>query len=81
MDINVTSASKRTHKVHVVASAIYVVTQEGFRRSSAANIPSALRMAPVARARAVKYPLLEVSFKVLRQTLIKILCNFVWSIA
>lgn len=46
MDIEVTSVSKRPEKRHEAAAAIFVITQEDIRRSGAATIPEALRMAP-----------------------------------
>lgn len=45
LDIEVTSVSKRPEKLLEAASAIQVVTGEDIRRSGAATIPQALRMA------------------------------------
>src|SRR5688572_16474801 len=46
MKIPVTSFSKREEKLSEVAGALHVITQDDIRRSGAANIPDALRMAP-----------------------------------
>jgi iron complex outermembrane receptor protein len=46
MTVEVTSVSKHPQKVADAAAAIFVITQEDIRRSGAANIPEALRMAP-----------------------------------
>jgi len=46
MKIEVTSVSKREQKLFEAPAAIYVITQEDIRRSGAASIPEALRMAP-----------------------------------
>jgi len=46
MKIEVTSVSKRPEKLSDAAAAIYVITQEDIRRSGAASIPEALRLAP-----------------------------------
>ncbi|MBI3851822.1 MAG: TonB-dependent receptor [Verrucomicrobia bacterium] len=45
MDIDVTSVSKRPEKLSGTASAIQVITQEDIRRSGAASLPEALRLA------------------------------------
>src|SRR5438093_6979708 len=45
MDIEVTSVSKRPEKLSETASAIQVITEEDIRRSGAASIPEALRLA------------------------------------
>jgi iron complex outermembrane receptor protein len=45
MDIEVTSVSKRAEKLSETASAIQVVTGEDIRRSGAASLPEALRLA------------------------------------
>src|SRR5881296_2271474 len=45
MDIEVTSVSRRPEKVSETASAIQVITEEDIRRSGAASIPEALRLA------------------------------------
>src|SRR6202022_4324211 len=41
-----TSVSKRSQKLADAAAAIFVITQEDFRRSGATSIPEALRMVP-----------------------------------
>src|ERR1700732_821681 len=46
MNIQGTSASKRTPKVAEAAAAIFVITQEDLRRSGATSIPEALRLVP-----------------------------------
>ncbi|WMJ09526.1 TonB-dependent siderophore receptor [Nitrosomonas sp. sh817] len=46
MNIQVTSASRRSQKLSEVPSAIFVITQDDIRRSGATSIPEALRMAP-----------------------------------
>lgn len=46
MNIKVTSVSRRPEKLHQVASAVFVITQDDIRRSGATSIPEALRMAP-----------------------------------
>src|SRR5258705_3459759 len=46
MNMQVTSVSKRTQKVADAAAAVFVITQEDIRRSGAASIPEALRLAP-----------------------------------
>src|ERR1700686_3341391 len=46
MKVQVTSVSKRTQKVADAAAAIFVITQEDFRRSGATSIPEALRLVP-----------------------------------
>ena len=46
MDIEVTSVSKRAEHISEAPAAIYVITQEDFRRSGATSIPEALRMVP-----------------------------------
>src|SRR6202045_2239014 len=46
MNVQVTSVSKRTQKLADAAAAIFVITQEDFRRSGATSIPEALRMVP-----------------------------------
>jgi iron complex outermembrane receptor protein len=46
MNIKVTSVSKKEQKLSRAAAAIFVITQEDIRRSSATNIPDLLRMVP-----------------------------------
>lgn len=46
MNIEVTTASRRSKKISQVASAAFVITQDDIRRSGVTNIPDALRMAP-----------------------------------
>ena len=46
MNTEVTSVSKKTQKLSQTAAAIFVITQEDIRRSSATNIPDLLRMVP-----------------------------------
>jgi len=46
MSIEVTSVSKREQKTSQAAAAIFVITSEDIRRSSAQNIPDLLRMVP-----------------------------------
>lgn len=46
MNTKVTSVSKKEQKLSRTAAAIYVITQEGIRRSGATNIPDLLRMVP-----------------------------------
>jgi iron complex outermembrane recepter protein len=46
MNVKVTSVSKREQKLSRTAAAIFVITQEDIRRSSATNIPDLLRMVP-----------------------------------
>lgn len=46
MNVKVTSVSKTEQKLSRTASAIFVITQEDIRRSSATNIPDLLRMVP-----------------------------------
>lgn len=46
MNVQVTSASRRSQKLNEVPSAIFVITQDDIRRSGATSIPEALRMAP-----------------------------------
>ncbi len=46
MNIQVTSVSKKEQKLSRTAAAIFVITQEDIRRSSATNIPDLLRMVP-----------------------------------
>src|SRR5688500_7462483 len=45
MDIEVTSVSKKAEKLSDAASAIQVITRDDIRRSGAANLPEALRLA------------------------------------
>ncbi len=45
MDLEVTSVSRRPEKLSETASAIQVITQEEIRRSGAARLPEALRLA------------------------------------
>ena len=45
MDLQVTSVSKRAERLSQTASAIQVITQEDIRRSGAASLPEALRLA------------------------------------
>jgi iron complex outermembrane receptor protein len=49
MDIEVTSASKRSEKLSETASAIQVITGAEVRRSAASNLPDALRLLPNVR--------------------------------
>jgi iron complex outermembrane receptor protein len=46
MNVNVTSVSKKDQKMSLVATAIFVISQEDIRRSGATNIPDLLRMVP-----------------------------------
>jgi iron complex outermembrane receptor protein len=46
MNIEVTTASKKTEKLSEAATAVYVITQEDIRRSGVTSIPEALRLAP-----------------------------------
>ena len=46
MQLNVTSASKRSEPLDHLAAAIFVITQEDIQRSGATNIPDLLRMVP-----------------------------------
>ena len=46
MNMEVTSASKKQEKLSQTAAAIYLITQEGIRRSGATSIPEVLRMVP-----------------------------------
>ena len=46
MNIKVTSVSKKEQKLSRTAAAIFVITQEDIRRSSATSIPDLLRMVP-----------------------------------
>ena len=46
IEVQITSASKRSEKVSDTAAAVYVITQEDIRRSGATSIPEALRLAP-----------------------------------
>jgi iron complex outermembrane receptor protein len=46
LNIEVTSVARREQKLSQSASAVYVITQEDIRRSGAATIPDALRLAP-----------------------------------
>ncbi len=58
LNIEVVSASKKEQKVSETAAAIYVITAEDIRRSSATTIPALLRMVPgvnVAQISANKY--------------------------
>jgi iron complex outermembrane receptor protein len=58
MNIEVTSVSKKEEKLFQTAAAIYVITPEDIRRSSATSIPELLRMVPglnVARIDANKW--------------------------
>ncbi len=45
MNLEVTSVSKRPERLSQTASAIQVITQEDIRRSGAASLPEALRLA------------------------------------
>ncbi|MGD9211899.1 MAG: TonB-dependent receptor plug domain-containing protein, partial [Desulfobacteraceae bacterium] len=46
MSIEVTTASRRTEKLSDTTAAVYVITQEDIRRSTATTIPNLLRMVP-----------------------------------
>jgi len=46
VNIEVTSVSKKPEKLSETAAAIFVITQEEFRRSGATSIPELLRMVP-----------------------------------
>jgi len=46
MDIEITTVSRKPEKLYDAASAIYVITKEEIRRSSATSIPELLRMVP-----------------------------------
>ncbi len=57
-DYDVVLASRKSEKLFKTAAAVYVITQEDIRRSSATNIPEVLRMVPginVARIDANKW--------------------------
>ncbi|MDR4505630.1 MAG: TonB-dependent receptor plug domain-containing protein [Candidatus Scalindua sp.] len=57
-DLDVILASRKSEKLFKTAAAIYVITQEDIRNSSATNIPELLRMVPginVARIDANKW--------------------------
>jgi len=58
MNVEITSAGKKSQKLSGVAAAVHVITQEDIRRSGATSIPEALRLAPgiqVARIDANKW--------------------------
>ena len=58
MQMDVTSASRRTQALNDTAAAVHVITAEDIRRSGAASLPEALRLAPnleVARVDSVSY--------------------------
>ena len=44
--VEVTSASRKSERLHDVAAAVYVISHEDIERSGATSIPEALRMAP-----------------------------------
>lgn len=44
MNIEVTTASRRSQKLTEVSATIFVITQDDIRRSGATSIPDALRM-------------------------------------
>jgi len=46
MDIEVTSASRKSQRLANTAAAIFVINQEDIRRSGATSVPDILRMAP-----------------------------------
>ena len=46
MDVVVTSVSKRSQPLSSAAAAVHVISAEDIRRSGAANLPEALRLAP-----------------------------------
>ncbi|MBK8814531.1 MAG: TonB-dependent receptor [Methylococcaceae bacterium] len=46
MNVQVTSASKKSQQLSDVAAAVFVINQEDIKRSGATSIPEALRMAP-----------------------------------
>ncbi len=46
LDVEVVSASRREEKLGDTAAAVYVITREDIRRSGAATLPDALRLAP-----------------------------------
>ena len=46
LDLDVTSPAKKSERLADVASAIFVITSEDIRRSTATNIPDLLRMVP-----------------------------------
>ncbi|MEO5881677.1 MAG: TonB-dependent receptor [Caldimonas sp.] len=57
-DVVVTTVSRREQRLDRVAAAVYVITAEDIRRSGAATVPEALRLAPtldVARADSSQY--------------------------
>src|SRR5947207_1659436 len=57
-NIEVTSVSKRVQRLADVAASVYVISGDDIRRSGAASLPQALRLAPnlqVARADANQY--------------------------
>ncbi|MBK7003653.1 MAG: TonB-dependent receptor [Rhodoferax sp.] len=49
MNIDVTTASRKTQRLHEVAGAIFVITREDIERSGVTSIPEALRMVPGAQ--------------------------------
>ncbi|MEM1448884.1 MAG: TonB-dependent receptor [Planctomycetota bacterium] len=58
IDVEVTSASRKSQSLEDVAAAVYVITAEDIRRTGARSIPEALRLAPgirVARTSAGRY--------------------------
>jgi iron complex outermembrane receptor protein len=46
MDIEVTSASRKSQRLANTAAAVFVINQDDIRRSGATNLPDLLRMAP-----------------------------------
>lgn len=46
MNVQVTSASKKSQQLSDVSAAVFVINQEDIKRSGATSIPEALRMAP-----------------------------------
>jgi len=46
LGVEVTSASRKTERLHEVAAAVFVISREDIERSGATSIPQALRLAP-----------------------------------
>ena len=46
IEVEVTSASRKSQKLSETAAAVYVITEEDIRRTGATSIPEALRLAP-----------------------------------
>ena len=46
LNVEITSAARKSQRLNDVAAAVYVITREDIERSGATNIPEALRLAP-----------------------------------